>query len=875
MKAIQELINRIQQARAQSMSLPQEQLRALAEEYCRRCEEAAEQVHYAYSLLQHKKKSAFLTFYREHPHLVRGCELLDMRGRADWVTITQFLGCPPPPELPLKEAEAVRRAYKSRNRVEKNPPRLVTAVKKDPPAAAEIPEEVPPLPPVPPPLPEPVLQVLPALAPLEENAHSLHETDGLPLPSPGDGEPLPKKSLPLREPAVARQSPVEVPSAPAPQEVRPGDVHPATPPLPEVPKVVPPPLPERNPPEVSASPAPPVPPSSPVPPVPAPATVPPAVPAEKHAEQPPEKQPPEKQPPDEESRQFMDIFTPQPPEISPPPVTVRQPLLAQPAPPDFVGFQQPPERKPAKSASVPKELPPKDLPPKELPPKELPPEAPPPEVAEPQREPEKRVRARRRVLLGCVAALCMVAGGGYVYLAPRDFSLSGLMNAVTGQDARPDEKPAEVPEGTDEEAEAPRDEKIRDIFATRRDTRQGVQENGAENGAEKPCELVIPNTEEGRQTRLRYEKAGEIVAQIPAAAEYESAEYPHLAESLQRFFRELWPYRDLVEIQPVSYAKKYRFVYEKTDKRWILRHESDRAVPLRGDYVHWNEAGLQIFRRHADNQALFFTGVHVRTKAGPGLRQREAFFSLFPKIAMIGQKPGAKIELRTSAKNVYDFSCHGLAYALAIRDVPVALRVNYFLEDLPDTTAAVFSGGTSPGGKVPVGMLDIAPTKMTLALKPQSLPELERHYEIRYLLSVSPPELHVEIVPAMSEADFLAQADQACQAEVARLLAALAQSLEGTPAAGNAGKYAQDTRNLLENLATVTEKQVRDTQNRWLQDEIPDEPVKIMEEIVTLFLHRLTVARKTFHFQMEIHALHDSQHEEIPPQLPILDTRAK
>lgn len=806
MKDIQDLINRIQQARAQSMSLPQEQLRALADEYCRRCEEIAGQVLYAHSLLRHKKNAAFLAFYREHPHLTRACGLLDMRGRADWITITQFLGCPPPPDLPLEEALTVRRAYEERRGARKKPETIPAVADEDTPAGKETPGEIAP---EPPPLPEPV--------PLEASVLSLYETDGLRLPSPGDVMELMKKEPPGQELL----------------QILPGDALPAAPPLREV---VPPPV---IPPSVSP----------PVTPPPLPETdsaEPPASPAAA--------EPPEKLPPDEDEQRFMDIFTPQPPDIAPPPVRTDEVPPEPPPPPNFPVFPEPVKEKP----------------PKEKP--ETPREQ---ENSEP-RHPEKRVcahRKRRRVLLGCLAVLGLLAGGGYYCLESHGISVSALINTLLEKAAQPDEKPEKSPP-PEVEAETPEvrpdGPKIRDVFAAGTPT----QKNGPELEPEKPRELIIPDTEDGRQTRLRYEKAGELVAQIPAAVEYESAEYPRLAEPCQRAFRELWPYRDLVDILPVSYTKKFRFIYEKTDNRWILRHESDRTVPPRGDYVYWNEEGFQIYRRHEDEQAIFFTGVLVRTKSGPGLKPRETFFPLFPRLGMVGMKPGEKIGLLSGEKNTYDFSCHGLAYALAIRDVPAVLRANYFLEDLPGTTVAVFSEETASGAKS-VGTLGITPTKMTLAPEPRRMPELERRYEIRYRLGISPPELHVEIVPAENEEAFFAKADRACRAEVARLLAALEESLSITPTAGNTQKYAQDTQNLLENLATLTEKQLRDTQNRWLQDALPDAAVKIMEEIMSLLLHRLTVARKTFYFRMELHAAIENGGAGVPETLPILDTRVK
>ncbi len=855
------------------MSLSQEHLRALAGEYRDQCEEISRLVLHAHSLLGRKDGKAFLLFCRQHPHLARMCDVLDMQGRADWITITDFLGCQPPPELPLKEASAIRRAYgewQARRKKrgtdagdknaaggdftaegaqeagdfmegadisvtddlftpaddeplrESNAPRLADD---EPGVPEEIPETEPaesvPHPVIPPPVPQRMEDVRLSLAErtpaltetppaLAENVLSLYEKDGARIPSPEKAPKLAGKMPVVNTLETASLSlGVEMPvigTAGRPPgemlEILPESALPEAPPLPVTP------------PSFSVTP-----PSSPVlPPLTLPVT-PPELPAARPV------------------FPVMPPVTPPSPPVTPPSLPVFPPTV-------------PEGLKPAENEKPP-----------ELPKHEENAEkaANSPHTSEKRPKSKRARRKTRAMLLGLLMMTCLLAGGGVFYCESHGIPVfRWCYNAITGRvEPVQENPPVQNPQTADVTDEFSEDDAQR-LFALR-----GADEGSTSRaGVKETRELIIPDTEEGRQTRQRYEAAGKLVAEMPRVAAYGNMEYFELSEATQRFFRELWPYRDLMELTPVTYAKNYSFIYEYQNKRWLLRHENERSLAFRGDSLSWTEAGLQLFRHSQNAYPLYLTGVQVQTKAGPGLNQRKAIFSLFPEMKSTG---GEKPELAADETSAFRFTCPCLSAALALRDEAAKLRVTCVLTDISDTTVVAFTEDAAMKNNADATELSaMTPMKMTLTYPLRPAPEMQRVYEIRCALRISPAELTVEITPTENAEAFSQKFIPACRAELDRLLETLRESLSAAPAEKNMEKYAQDARDMLENIAAVTEKQVRDTQNRWLQDELPEKSVKIMDEIVALLAHRQTLSRKTFPFQMEVHAVRDGAGGQIP-----------
>ena len=730
MKDIQALIDKIQHAQAQSMSLPQEQLWALAEEYRECCAEVARQVETCFSFLKNHQFEKFKTYFKKHHATIRCAEKLNIHGRESWITITLFLGCEAPADLPLEKSAAIQKAWKT----------LVSRKR---------------------PLPE------------ENLAEEIHDEN---LPVDAGAEPPVILEYPDEEetpPWMSAFSETPLPLPPA--AVNPPHFFPAG----EQTKKVPTP-----------------------PPITPPSVTPPHV---------------------------------TPPPVSPPPITSR----AVPVPPRL-------SKKSASDTLL--SLRKTDSAPAGLPVRARKTEKPSQDKI--SSDFPQKTKTPFRVL---IFVLFMMAGIGV-------FGVWYYFTAITGGESVlwtlwtnfGDSSPGvgEVLPPAAREAEKKNTETGQS--SSRRSTDEILDTFLEKDGGDK----------ETKKTAVRraslpadaFESASAILEKLPSCAVYRNFETLELSDEISNVFRELWKYRQQVEMIPVTCLSGQKFVSQKGNQVWTLLPKKEKDRTAKGDMIVWLETGLHLSGTQTKTCALSFSELQIRISSENG-EKIERRLSLIPSI----QTPNFT-ELRADGQTVFQFPWNSPKFIQVLRNTAISLRAEYELSTEISSTS-IKMGEIM---KIQETGIEIFPAKIILEMSADAESGMERIFDVKYHFSKSPCEIRVEMTPQEPREIFLPKLEAAQREMSRRLLETLRKSLAETE---KAEEYLREAQQLLENFAATDEKTLRDTQNRWLATDIPQESLKILEKIIQTFLHGNTLRRETVPLRIRMNIVSEENHP-----LPFLDT---
>ncbi|MDO4550871.1 MAG: hypothetical protein Q4C96_06425 [Planctomycetia bacterium] len=775
MQKIEKIISQIHYATANTSKLSAEQLRDLAQQYTHICEHVSCQIKECFSLITPENKRKFLSFLHYHPHLLKQCEILNIPERKEWLIITQFLGCLPPPELPLKELSAIRRAKKlllsSDTTTKKQKDLENSTLKITPPSflqntSAKI---------------SPV-----AHPPVISESSSVSES-----PTALNAPALSVSTKPSAKLTITKtlNTSAESSDSASPPITNSFEKNFKTP-------IFPPPLPPLSSENLKKYPS-----------------THDSISSSKNV-----------------LSETEDKYHPL---ENTDPTTPTLPCAGSFLKFPFMWFftKKFQQNKTSENSALPI-------------------------------FPQKKLNLRF-IFTFLFLILFSVAAVGGVYFWTSQLYISDNIsltipenennaktNILLKENSSP---PADMPPSSDAHEENTSDSE----FQTNENQQMEILktliltgETQKDTKTSKNEEPDVPTTPQ--ITAQEVMTAANLIKRIPRNAVYQDAGRMILLPEINKIFQELWKLRNAVKIVATTYILEKKIIFREMHSTWILLPIKEKNPRAKGDFIYWSDAGFQLLASHSKSQELFFTEFLIQTVDFPDISPTKTTFSFLP--SAVNSSSSSKT-LFISETSTFYFSWNDANIIHAIQNASLQLNVQFTFPKNTDSITFKISQRALHDSDVP----KISPGQISLSPVHTNIPEMEKHFKIKYHLSPADKKLFIKIIPKDKHisSQKIQRGIQKFQNEI---MSQLHKDLENYAAKE---KYLMQAEKIFQNTQNTDEKYLRNLEKQWISEDVPLQAQLTLEKILP-FLEYLNVIRSSkIPIQIQLFAVHPGEEKAL------------